>query len=73
MVVSRLDSLKDNYPENRKDFNKWISNVTINNYLWNMKVFLTCWWKRNYSLTHCVKAFWIKILTCSSNPIRLFV
>lgn len=38
-VVSREGSKAINFPENRKDYKKTVSNVTINNYVRNIKVF----------------------------------
>lgn len=32
-------SKKINFPENRSDYNEKVSNITINNYLRNMRVF----------------------------------
>lgn len=37
-VVKREDSLNTNHPYNRKDYNKTVSNVPINNYIRNIKV-----------------------------------
>ncbi|MGE7601285.1 tyrosine-type recombinase/integrase [Peribacillus sp. NPDC097675] len=38
-VVGNNKSIKINHPQNRKDYKKTVSNVTINNYLRNIKVF----------------------------------
>ncbi|PES80081.1 integrase [Bacillus cereus] len=38
-VVSREDSINSNHPQNRMDYKKSVSNVTINNYIRNIKVF----------------------------------
>lgn len=38
-VVGNNKSIKKNHPQNRKDYKKTVSNVTINNYVRNIKVF----------------------------------
>lgn len=38
-VVSDEDSINSNHPNNRKDYGKRVSDVTINNYIRNIKVF----------------------------------
>ena len=37
-------SMKLNRPTHRRDYRQAISNITINNYLRNMKVFFAGWW-----------------------------
>ena len=38
-VVNRQESVNTNFPQNRTDYKKTVSNVTINNYIRNIKVF----------------------------------
>lgn len=38
-VTNNERSKKVNFPENRTDFKKTVSNITINNYLRNIRVF----------------------------------
>lgn len=48
-VVNRIASKQINHPENRRDFKKQVSNVTINNYIRNIKVFFN-WLKEEGEL-----------------------